>query len=179
MSIATDSTAGERERGSLEPLLVNPVPRAALVSGKWLAAAFASSLTVGLTTLLSVAMPRFLPLQDMGIRYRLGPEHIGLILAAVLPMCLFSTALQACIATLARSFKEAQSYMGILILVPTIPGIMTALYPLGGQVWMYGVPVLGSQVLLTNVLGGRHNRASRPSSRRRRSQRWQPCCLCA
>jgi sodium transport system permease protein len=73
MAIATDSTAGERERGSLEPLLVNPVPRAALVTGKWLAAAFAAGVTVGLTTLLSVIMPRFLPLQEMGIRFRLGP----------------------------------------------------------------------------------------------------------
>jgi sodium transport system permease protein len=155
MAIATDSTAGERERGSLEPLLVNPVPRGALVAGKWLAAGFASGLTVGLTTLLSVAMPRFLPLEEMGVRFRLGPEQVGGILAAVLPMCLFITALQACIATLARSFKEAQSYMGLLIVVPMIPGIMAALYPIGNQVWMYGVPVLGTQVLLTNVLGGR------------------------
>jgi sodium transport system permease protein len=154
MAIATDSTAGERERGSLEPLLVNPVPRGALVTGKWLAAAFAASLTVGLTTLLSVAMPAFLPLADLGIRFRLGPEQVGGILAAVLPMCLFITALQSCIATLARSFKEAQSYMGLLIVVPVIPGIMAALYPIGNQAWMYGVPVLGTQVLLTNVLGG-------------------------
>jgi sodium transport system permease protein len=155
MAIATDSTAGERERGSLEPLLVNPVPRGALVSGKWLAAAFAASLTVGLTTLLSVGMPRVLPLEEMNIRFRLGPEQVGGILAAVLPMCLFISALQACIATLARSFKEAQSYMGLLIVVPMVPGILAALYPIGNQSWMYGVPVLGTQVLLTNVLGGR------------------------
>ncbi len=155
MAIATDSTAGERERGSLEPLLVNPVPRGALVAGKWLAATFAASLTVGLTTLLSVVMPSFLPLADMGIRFRLGPEQVGGILAAVLPLCLFITALQSCIATLARSFKEAQSYMGLLIVVPMVPGLVAALYPIANQVWMYGVPVLGTQVLLTNVLGGR------------------------
>ena len=155
MAIATDATAGERERGSLEPLLVNPVPRGALVSGKWLAAALAAAMTVGLTTLLSVAMPRFLPLEELGVRFRLGPEQVGGILAATLPMCLFITALQTCIATMARSFKEAQSYMGLLIVVPMIPGIMAALYPIGNQVWMYGVPVLGTQVLLTNVLGGR------------------------
>jgi sodium transport system permease protein len=134
---------------------VNPVPRGALVTGKWLAAAFAASLTVGLTTLLSVGMPRVLPLEEMNIRFRLGPEQVGGILAAVLPMCLFISALQACIATLARSFKEAQSYMGLLIVVPMIPGILAALYPIGNQYWMYTVPVLGTQVLLTNVLGGR------------------------
>ena len=42
MQIATDATAGERERGSLEPLLVNPAPRLVFVGGKWLAAALAA-----------------------------------------------------------------------------------------------------------------------------------------
>ncbi len=42
MQIATDSTAGERERGSLEPLLVNPAPRRSFAVGKWLAASFAA-----------------------------------------------------------------------------------------------------------------------------------------
>ena len=52
MQIATDSTAGERERGSLEPLLVNPAPRVAFVAGKWIAATLAAILSVCLTTLL-------------------------------------------------------------------------------------------------------------------------------
>ena len=52
MQIATDSTAGERERGSLEPLLVNPAPRSAIAAGKWLAATFAAMLSVLLTTVL-------------------------------------------------------------------------------------------------------------------------------
>jgi sodium transport system permease protein len=55
---------------------------------------------------------------------------------------------------MARSFKEAQSYMGLLIMIPMIPGILAALYPIANQTWMYSVPVLGTQVLLTNVLGG-------------------------
>ncbi len=155
MQIATDSTAGERERGSLEPLLVNPAPRAAFVTGKWLAAAFIAMISVALTTLMCVNMPRFLPLEDMGIRFRLGPGHVGGILAAALPMCLFTAALQVCVATFARSFKEAQSYMGILMLVPMVPGMMSAVYPLSGATWMYGVPMLSASVLLTNVLGSR------------------------
>jgi sodium transport system permease protein len=58
------------------------------------------------------------------------------------------------VATLARSFKEAQSYMGVLILLPMVPGIMGALYPLGDAAWMYAVPMLGPYVLLTEVVGG-------------------------
>jgi sodium transport system permease protein len=154
MQIATDSTAGERERGSLEPLLVNPAPRLVFVGGKWLAAALAAVASTALTTLLCAILPRFLPLEDMGIRFRIGPEHMTGLIAAAVPMCLFSAALQSAVATLARSFKEAQSYMGVLVLLPMIPGVMGALYPLGNAPWMYATPVLGPYVLLTNVLGG-------------------------
>lgn len=155
MQIATDSTAGERERGSLEPLLVNPAPRFVFASGKWLAAALGAFVSVLLTTVLCANLPRFLPLEDMDIRFSIGFEHLGGIIGAIGPMCLFSAALQASVATLARSFKEAQTYMGILILLPMIPGLMGALYPIGASPWMYFVPMLGPYVLLTNVLGGR------------------------
>ena len=154
MQIATDSTAGERERGALEPLLVNPAPRLVFVGGKWLAAALAAMASTALTAILCANLPRFLPLEEMGIRFRIGPEHITGIIGAAVPMCLFSAALQSAIATLARSFKEAQSYMGVLVLLPMIPGVVGALYPLGNAPWMYATPMLGPYVLLTNVLGG-------------------------
>ena len=155
MQIATDSTAGERERGSLEPLLVNPAPRLAFVAGKWMAAALAAVVSVGLTTALCSQLTRFLPLEDMGIRLDIGVEHAGYILLALAPLCLFTAALQGAVATLARSFKEAQTYMGVLILAPMLPGIMAALYPIAGAIWMYAVPMLGPYVLLTNILSGR------------------------
>lgn len=154
MQIATDSTAGERERGSLEPLLVNPAPRLVFVGGKWLAAALAAMASTTLTAVLCANLPRFLPLEEMGIRFRIGPEHITGIIGAAVPMCLFSAALQSAVATLARSFKEAQSYMGVLVLLPMIPGVVGALYPLGNAPWMYATPMLGPYLLLTNVLGG-------------------------
>jgi sodium transport system permease protein len=155
MQIATDSTAGERERGSLEPLLVNPAPRAAIASGKWLAASFASMLSVFLTTTLVLSALRFIPLQELGIRFRLGaPEVIGLLLA-VLPLCLLSTGMQTYLATFAKSFKEAQTYMGILILVPMLPGIISIAYPIPSKPWMYPIPLLGQHVLMSDVLGGK------------------------
>jgi sodium transport system permease protein len=155
MSIATDSTAGERERGSLEALLVNPVPRMALVAGKCLAAALIAMTAVALTTVLCANIPRFLPLEDMGIRFRIGRDAFLGVLAALLPLCLFSATLQASVATLARSFKEAQSYMGVLVLLPMIPGLISAVSTLGQDPWMYLVPVLGQHVLVMGVLGGR------------------------
>jgi sodium transport system permease protein len=159
MSIATDSTAGERERGSLEALLVNPAPRMALVAGKCIAAALLAMTAVVLTTTLSANIPRFLPLQDMGVRFRIGREELAGILAAMLPMCLFSASLQAAVSTLARSFKEAQSYMGVLVLLPMLPGMISAVSSLGQDPWMYLVPVLGQHVLVMGVLGGRPEEA--------------------
>jgi sodium transport system permease protein len=155
MQIATDSTAGERERGSLEPLLVNPAPRIAFVAGKWMAATLAAIVSVCLTTVLCAQLTRLLTLEDMGISLRIGFKHVGPILLAVGPMCLFTAALQETVATLARSFKEAQTYMGVLVLGPMLPGLMSALYPIGNAPWTYAVPMLGPYVLLTDVLGGR------------------------
>ena len=155
MQIATDSTAGERERGSLEPLLVNPTPRHVFAAGKWLAATLAAMLSVIITTTLVLVMLRYIPLQELGIRFRIGPAQIAGILGALLPMCLMATSLQAYLATFARSFKEAQSYMGLLIMLPMIPGMLTTVYPITSQPWMYPIPVVGQHVLATDVLGGK------------------------
>ena len=155
MQIATDATAGERERGSLEALLINPVPRSALAVGKTMAAAVTAMLAVTLTAAICAALLRFIPLQEMGMRFRFGFEHFSGMIAAVLPMCLVTAAMQSCVATMARSFKEAQTYMGILILAPMLVGVLGTIYPIENQPWMFGVPMLGQYVLLTNVLGGR------------------------
>jgi ABC-type Na+ efflux pump permease subunit len=103
---------------------------------------------VVLTTILCANIPRFLPLQDMGIRFHIGRDEFIGVLAAMLPMCLFSASLQASVATLARSFKEAQSYMGVLVLLPMLPGMISAVSTLGQDAWMYLVPVLGQHVLV-------------------------------
>jgi sodium transport system permease protein len=158
MQIATDSTAGERERGSLEPLLVNPAPRSMIVGGKWLAATISSMTGVILTTALCLTMLNFIPLQDLGIRFRLGGPEVTGILAAVLPMCMLATGIQTYLSTFARSFKEAQSYMGFLMMVPMLPGMMATLYPLTNKPWMYPIPILGQHVLLADVIGGRSPR---------------------
>ena len=155
MQIATDSTAGERERGSLEPLLVNPAPRSAIASGKWLAATASAMVSVCITTTLCLILLRMIPLQDLGIRFQLGPQQVVGLLGAVLPLCLLATAIQIYLATFARSFKEAQSYMGFLMMVPMLPGLLTSVYPIARETWMYPVPILGQHLLLTDVLGGK------------------------
>jgi sodium transport system permease protein len=155
MQISIDSTAGERERGSLEPLLVNPAPRSVFVTGKWLAASIGSIFSVLLTTVLSLAMLNYIPLQELGIRFRLGSDQVVSLLLVALPVCLLAPAIQTYASSFARSFKEAQSYMGLLIMLPTLPGMLATIYPLGDKAWLHPIPIIGQQVLSTAVLGGR------------------------
>jgi sodium transport system permease protein len=155
MAIATDSTAGERERGSFEALLVNPAPRLAIAAGKWLAGSLTAIVTVLITAGLLFAMFRYLPLQDLGIRFRLGtPELLG-TLAVVVPLAPLIVAIQMYVATFAKSFKEAQSYLSFLMMAQMIPGMIATMNPTATKAWMYYVPWIGQQSLLTDVLGNK------------------------
>jgi sodium transport system permease protein len=155
MAISTDSTAGERERGSFEALLVNPAPRIAIAAGKWLAGSLTGMLTVLITAGLLFAMFKQLPLQDLGIRFRLGAPELIRTLSVVLPLCPLIVAIQMYVATFAKSFKEAQSYLSFLMMAQMVPGMMATMNTMSTKAWMYYVPWIGQQTLLTDVLGNK------------------------
>lgn len=155
MQIAIDSTAGERERGSLEPLLLNPVPRSALAAGKWLASSAFGCGAVLFSMLLTVTVMGRVPWHDLGIRFRVTDGELMSLLVLILPLALFLSALVMFASTFARSFKEAQTYLGMLMLLPMLPGLLSTMYPLGGRPWLAPVPVLGQYALSADVLGGK------------------------
>jgi len=154
MYLATDATAGERERGSLEPLLLAPVSRAAIVTGKWLASFVFSAATVLLTLGLTLVALTMVPLEDIGLYVDIGLGDVVGILVAVVPLSLCATAGQILVALFARSFKEAQTYLSLTIFLPTLPGAIFGIKPLEAQPWMYPIPVLGQQALLTSTIRG-------------------------
>lgn len=154
MYIAIDATAGERERGSLEPLLLQPVSSTVLVLGKWVSTVVFGVIG-GLLTLLclSVAMHQ-LPLENLGLRLVLGwTEALQLMLIAI-PLILFAGAAQLLLATIAKSFKEAQTYLSATMLLPMLPGLFASMKPMEPAVWMSAVPALGQQVMTSMVLRG-------------------------
>lgn len=155
MQIAIDATAGERERGSLEPLLLTPVPRIVLAAGKWLAAAAFGCGAVIFSMILTVNVMRRVPWHDLGIRFRVTDGELLSLLALVLPLAFFLSAVVVFVSTFARSFKEAQGYIGILVLIPTLPGVLLTLYPLSNRPWLAPVPILGQYALAADVLGGK------------------------
>ena len=155
MQIATDSTAGERERGSLEPLLLNPILRWQLVAGKWLAAVAAAFAGMLGTLLITSVMLSKLALEDLGVRFHLDAPQMLLLVAALAPMAFLAPALQMYLSCFAKSFKEAQSYMGFLIFGVTIPGVLSVFYPLTNRPWLQPVPIVGQYALGSEILGGK------------------------
>ncbi|HYO16154.1 MAG TPA: ABC transporter permease subunit [Thermoanaerobaculia bacterium] len=154
MNVAIDTTAGERERGSLEPLLVHAVPRTDLVLGKWMASSAFNLLGLGMTLLVSylvLGADRFEGL-DVPVALRVGDTLR--MLAILFPVVLFAPALQMLISLFARSFKEAQTYLSLLLFVPVLPGFLLALQRVDAEPWMRSVPILAQQVLLGDLLRG-------------------------
>jgi sodium transport system permease protein len=155
MQVAIDSTAGERERGSLEPLLLNPVSRVGLAAGKWLAASIFGCGAVLFAMLLTISILRRVPWHDLGMRFTVSDAALLSLLALVLPVAFLLSAIVLFASTFARSFKEAQSYLGILMLLPMLPGLVSTMYPLSNRPWLAPVPILGQYALAADVLGGK------------------------
>lgn len=154
MNVAIDTTAGERERGSLEALLLNPVRRRTLVVGKWLATSLASLAIASVTLLGFMLMVRFLPLEKLGMKMLLGPYEAAVLWAAIAPLALFGSGLQMLIATFARSFKEAQTYLNLLNLLPMAPSMFLMFEPARSATWMLPLPALAQVGTVVDVMRG-------------------------
>jgi sodium transport system permease protein len=154
MAVAIDTTAGERERQSLEPLLVNPVPRGAFVLGKAAAAAAFSTLALSETLLGFAFLPALLPPERLGFAIRLDPSVLLRVWLLTLPLLLLANALMALVAVRARSFRQAQTTISMLMLLPAIPGVLLALSPVKPQGWMQATPFLAEQVVIARLVRG-------------------------
>jgi len=154
MGVAVDVTAGERERKSLEPLLVNPVPRSTIVIGKWLAAVTFSATGLILVLVLNFFSLSRIPLEEVGIVFNIGTLQLTGILLTILPMSLLAPAIQIFIGIFARSFKDAQGYLSFVMLLPMIPFFYNMFNTQDRAFWMNFVPMLGQHMLLNDVVRG-------------------------
>jgi len=152
--IAIDTTAGELERRSLEPLFINPVARWRLLCGKFLATlAFA---VVGLVIAMIGfwLVPKLISTDSLGIPIRLHASVLGQILVLMLPLTALASAMQMIVATFARSFKEAQTYLSCLMVVLVIPGTVLSIMPLKAKAWMMLLPAFSEQLLIGKMIRG-------------------------
>ncbi|MEW6023750.1 MAG: ABC transporter permease [Pseudomonadota bacterium] len=154
MSAAVDSTAGERERRSMEVLMAQPARAWEIVTGKWLMAGALAVIGLTCELILSHVVLSWLPLEELGMTWSLGWLDVVKVCIVALPLALLAAALQIALAMNAKSFKEAQSVLSIVLFLPMIPGVVVSMMELNTAAWMYAVPMLSNQTLLREMSKG-------------------------
>ena len=152
MYLAIDTTAGERERGSLEPLLTLPVRREHLIYGKIMAACAYMTLSLAQTVTAFAIALRFVGLEQFGMSVDFGPwVAVGMVLAC-LPLVPLGAALMTLVAAFTRSYREAQTYVGLVLLVPTLPLVFAAALGLQPRAALMAVPSLGQHFIILSLI---------------------------
>jgi sodium transport system permease protein len=155
LNAALDTTAGERERGSLEPLLMNPASRAALVAGKWGAVASVGMLIALLSCFSFLPAQWLLRSEMLAAMFQFGLREAALFMVLLAPLAAALSAVMMAIAIRCRTFKEAQADNTLVILVVSLLPLVTLLDPGGASsAWQTWVPALGQVMLMTQVLKG-------------------------
>lgn len=152
VAAAADMTAGERERRSLEPLLVHPVSAFSIVVGKWLAAAALGVFGTAACVIGGLALLNYSALAELGIRLETGFEAGLMVTLYLVPLTLLVTALQIAVGLWSKNFKDAQSYLMLMSFAPAILGfVMTGerlakagIWPLTWELNALAGPLLNS-----------------------------------
>ena len=153
LPIIIDSTAGERERKSLEPLLINPAPRRAFVLGKLLSAFPFSIASLAIVLIGFGVAINVIPIEKyLGIQFGLSLMTLFWIFLICLPMVFFASAIQILVASFARTTKEAGTYLPFIALVPALPGMALAFFPVKATMWLMLIPTFGQQLLMNQMM---------------------------
>ena len=152
MYLAIDTTAGERERGSLEPLLCLPVTRDQLILGKIGATCLFMALSLALCLLSFFVALRFMPLEQLGMTPNFSP---GVVLATLLlfaPFILLGAALMTLVASFTKSYREAQTWLSVVLVAPTMPILIVSILTLRPRTEFMFVPSLSQHLLLVDMV---------------------------
>ncbi len=153
MNLAIDTSAGERERNSLALLLSHPVSTRNIVLAKVAAVTIFAMLGLILTLVISKVAYGFVPWQELGFSVNINVDFILLMLAIGLPIALMAAALQLFVSFMAKSFKEAQSYLTIVLIVPMMLS-MAASYNIAPDTLQW-LPVSGQMQALIAFIKGK------------------------
>ena len=152
MNLAIDATAGERERGSLEPLLCLPVKRDHLIFGKIYAACLFMALSLSLSLTCFYFTLKFMPLEELGMTPNFGPLVGVTAFLLLVPFALVGAALMTMVASFTKSFKEAQTWVGVVLLAPTLPILIVSILMVRPSTALMFVPSLSQHLLLVGLI---------------------------
>ncbi|AXQ97662.1 ABC transporter permease [Pseudoalteromonas piscicida] len=152
MGMAIDSSAGERERNSLQLLLSHPISTMHIVLAKVGAIAGFSIIALVLTTIVSKFAYNMVPWEMMGFTVVIGPKFIISAIIIGLPIALMSASLLIFISFLAKSFKEAQSYVAMALFIPVMMSMATT-YDIATDI-MQWMPIAAQQNAMIEIIKG-------------------------
>ncbi len=152
MYLAIDTTAGERERGSLEPLLSLPVTRDQLIYGKIAATCLFMTLSLMLSLTAFYVSLKFMPLEQLGMTPNFGPAVVLTALAIFLPFILVGAALMTLVASFTKSYREAQTWLSVVLIAPTMPILIVSILTLRPRTEFMFIPSLSQHLLLVDMV---------------------------
>jgi sodium transport system permease protein len=152
MHLAIDTTAGERERKSLEPLLALPVTRTQLIAGKMLATVCYTLLALTLTLAAFVIALSRMPLEQLGMSASFGVSTALVAFAVLLPIAPLGAALMTIVASFTKTYREAQTYLGLLLQVPTLPVVVASMLNVEPTPTLMWIPSLSQHLLVTTLI---------------------------
>jgi len=152
MNLAIDATAGERERGSLEPLLCLPVRRNQLIYGKVLATCVFMALSLALSLTSFYFVLQFVPLEDLGMTPNFGPLEVVIAFFLLAPFALLGASLMTLVASFTKSYKEAQTWVSVVLLAPTLPILVASILMVRSSTELMLVPSLSQHLLLVALI---------------------------
>ena len=130
------------------------MPRWQIMAGKLGATTFFALATLGLGLIAFVYAMGFLPTASMGIKLNLDFEVAAKAFLVVAPAALLAAAMLTILASFAKSFREAQSYMGLVIILPMAPSLWLLINPAKAEFWMTLVPLLNQNILIVELVRG-------------------------
>ena len=154
MHLAIDTTAGEKERKSLEPLLINPVPRWQIMTGKLLTTMMFAMASLALTLVSFKLVLPLIPVGSFGIDLSLSVVSMAQILLIIAPVAILAASLLTLLASFAKTYREAQSYMGLVVMIPLIPSIIFMANPIKPELWMMSMPLFSQNLLIGEIIRG-------------------------
>ena len=152
MYLAIDATAGERERGSLEPLLSLAITRDQLIYGKILAACLFMTLSLMLSLMAFYVALDFMPLEQLGMTPNFGLPVVGAALLIFLPFILVGASAMTLVASFTKSYREAQTWLSVVLIAPTLPILIVSILTLRPRTEFMFIPSLSQHLLLVDMV---------------------------
>jgi len=152
LHLAIDTTAGERERKSLEPLLTLPVARSSLIVGKMTATVCYMLASLVLTLAAFTIALRQMPLEQIGMSSNFGFATAALAFALLCPFAPLGAALMTAVASFTKTYREAQTYLTFVLLVPTLPLIIASVLNIEPEAKLMWIPSLSQHLLITTLI---------------------------